>query len=88
MKPTLITLLLLLILSSCKTVEERIKDYSYTDEWFLQKVDTLIDKESKYNLILKDKELYVKYQVYQTKIGRKYIIVLNKDKNNLKRKYI
>jgi len=88
MKPTLITLLLLLILSSCKTVEERIKDYSYTDEWFLQKVDTLIDKESKYNLILKDKELYVKYQVYKTKIGRKYIIVLNKDKNNLKRKYI
>ena len=52
---------------SC-SVEQRIKDYSYTEEWHY--IDT------------------VKYQVYKTKSGKKYIIVLNKNQNKFKRQYI
>lgn len=57
-----------ILLFSCKTVEERIKDYSYTDYWHY---------ENGY-----------RYQVYQTKNGKQYIIVFNKNHTNLKRKYI
>jgi hypothetical protein len=53
---------------SCSSVEERIKDYSYTDEWHY--IDTM------------------RFQVYKTKAGRKYIIVLNNRQTNFKRKYI
>lgn len=56
------------LLLSCKTVEERIKDYSYTDRWHYE------DGR--------------RYQVYQTKKGRLYIIVFDKKQYNLKRKYI
>jgi hypothetical protein len=53
---------------SCSSVEERVKDYSYTDEWHY--IDTM------------------RFQVYKTKAGRKYIIVLNNRQTNFKRKYI
>ncbi len=53
---------------SCSSVEERIKDYSYTNEWHY--IDTM------------------RFQVYKTKAGRKYIIVLNNRQTNFKRKYI
>jgi hypothetical protein len=53
---------------SCSSVEERIKDYSYTDEWHY--IDTM------------------RFQVYKTKAGRKYIIVFNNRETNFKRKYI
>lgn len=53
---------------SCSSVEERIKDYSYTDEWYY--IDTM------------------RFQVYKTKAGRKYIIVLNNRQTNFKRQYI
>lgn len=53
---------------SCSSVEERIKDYSYTDEWHY--IDTM------------------RFQVYKTKAGRKYIIVLNNRHTKFKRQYI
>ena len=53
---------------SCSSVEERIKDHSYTDEWYY------LDA--------------TRYQVYKTKSGRKYIIVLNNRQTDFKRKYI
>lgn len=53
---------------SCSSVEERIKDYSYTNEWHY--IDTM------------------RFQVYKTKAGRKYIIVLNNRQTNFKRQYI
>ena len=68
MKTILITLLLLLTLSSCKTLEERIKDHSYTDEWYY--IDTM------------------RFQVYKTKSGQKYIIVLNEKQTKFVRQYI
>jgi len=63
----LLTLLLLLTLTSC-SVEQRIKDYSYTDEWYY--IDTM------------------RFQVYKTKGGKKYIIVLNENHTKFKRQYI
>jgi hypothetical protein len=66
MKYTL-TLLLLLTLASC-SVEQRIKDHSYTQEWYY--IDTM------------------KFQVYKTKNGKKYIIVLNEKQTKYKRQYI
>jgi hypothetical protein len=64
----IVIFLLLLTTLSCSSVEERIKDYSYTDEWHY--IDTM------------------RFQVYKTKAGRKYIIVLNNRQTNFKRKYI
>jgi hypothetical protein len=64
----IIIFLLLLTISSCYSVEERIKDYSYTNESYY--IDTM------------------KFQVYQTKRGRKYIIVLNNRHTKFKRQYI
>ena len=63
----LITFLLLIILTSC-SVEERIKDYSYTEEWYY--IDTM------------------RFQVYKTKSGERYIIVLNERETRFKRQYI
>ena len=61
-------MLLLVSLASCKTVEERIKDYSYTDKWYY--IDTM------------------RFQVYKTKSGREYIIVLNERETKFIRQYI
>ena len=62
----LLTLLLLITLTSC-SVEQRIKDHSYTEKWHVEKGQ--------------------RYQVYKTRGGKHYIIIVNK-KLNLKRKYI
>lgn len=62
-------LLILLIFTVCScSVEQRIKDYSYTNEWYY--IDTM------------------RFQVYQTKSGKKYIIVLNEKQTKFKRQYI
>jgi len=62
-----ILILIVFILTSC-SVEQRIKDHSYTDKWYYEK--------------------NVRYQVYKTKLGNYYIIVLNEKQTNFKRKYI
>ena len=64
----ILTTFLLLTFVSCATVEERIKDHSYTDKWYY--IDNM------------------RYQVYKTKFGREYIIVLNEKETKLIRKYI
>jgi hypothetical protein len=64
-------LLLLLIgvaTLSCSSVEQRIKEHSYTNEWYYMGNE--------------------RYQVYKTKSGERYIIVLNKKETDFKRKYI
>lgn len=61
-------IIFVLILSTSCSVEQRIKDYSYINEWYY------LDN--------------VNFQVYKTKSGRKYIIVLNNKQTYLKRKYI
>ena len=63
-----ILILTCLSLTSCTSVEDRIKEYSYTQEWYYTEA--------------------MRYQVYKTKSGRKYIIVLNNRQTNFKRKYI
>jgi hypothetical protein len=63
----LFVLLTFLSLASC-SVEQRIKDYSYTNEWHYTNDG--------------------RYQVYQTKGGKKYIIIINKKETKLPRKYI
>lgn len=63
----LLTLLLLITLTSC-SIEQRIKDHSYTQEWYY--IDTM------------------RFQVYKTKNGKKYIIVLNEKQTKYKRQYI
>jgi hypothetical protein len=57
----------LFTLLSCG-VEQRIKDYSYTEEWYY--IDTM------------------RFQVYKTKFGKRYIIVLNEKQTKYKRQYI
>ena len=64
----LIYVILILTCLSCTSVEDRIKEYSYTQEWYYTEA--------------------MRYQVYKTKSGRKYIIVLNNRQTNFKRKYI
>ena len=64
----LLTLLVLLTLISCSSVEDRIKEHSYTNEWYY--IDTM------------------RFQVYKTKSGKKYIIVLNEKQTKYKRQYI
>jgi hypothetical protein len=64
----LLILVLLVTTFSCKTGEERIYDYSYTNEWHY--IDTM------------------RFQVYQTKNGRRYIIVLNNRETRFIRQYI
>ena len=64
----LLTLLAILTLTSCSLVEDRIKEHSYTEEWYY--IDTM------------------RFQVYKTKSGKKYIIVLNEKQTKYKRQYI
>ena len=66
MKHLLIFLVLILI-TSC-SVEQRIHEHSYTNEWYY--IDTM------------------RFQVYKTKLGRKYIIVLNNRQTHFTRQYI
>lgn len=54
---------------SCANVEQRIKEYSYTEDFYF-------DSNGQ------------RYQVYKTKKGNKYILVLNKKETNFKRKYL
>jgi hypothetical protein len=63
----LIFLIPFFILFSCG-VEQRIKDHSYTNEWYY--IDTM------------------RFQVYKTKSGERYIIVLNEKQTKYKRQYI
>ena len=63
----LILILLTFFMLSC-SVEQRIKEHSYTDEWYY--IDTM------------------RFQVYKTKGGKKYIIVLNEKQTRYKRQYI
>jgi hypothetical protein len=63
----LLILFISLFLLSC-SVEQRIKEYSYTKEWYY--IDTM------------------RFQVYKTKSGKKYIIVLNERQTRFKRQYI
>jgi ssDNA-binding replication factor A large subunit len=64
----LIAFLLVITAVSCGSVEDRIKEHSYTKEWHQ------LDGK--------------RYQVYQTKAGKKYILIFNKQETDLKRKYI
>ena len=61
-------LIIIAILSISCSVEQRIKDHSYTNEWYY--IDTM------------------RFQVYKTKSGNKYIIVLNEKQTRFKRQYI
>ena len=63
-----ILILLALISFSCKSAEESIKDYSYTNEWHFENGQ--------------------RYQVYQTKSGTQYVLVLNKRESKFIRKYL
>lgn len=63
-----ILILLTLVLFSCKSAEESIKDYSYTNEWHFENGQ--------------------RYQVYQTKCGTQYVLVLNKRESKFIRKYL
>lgn len=56
------------LLLSCANAEKRIKEHSYTTEWY--SIDSL------------------RFQVYKTKSGRKYIIILNERETKFIRKYI
>lgn len=60
-------ILLFLIATSC-SIEQRIKDYSYTNEWYY--IDTM------------------RFQVYKTKSGKRYIVVLNEKQTRYVRQYI
>jgi hypothetical protein len=61
-------LILIATLSISCSVEQRIKDHSYTNEWYYDNA--------------------IRYQVYKTKSGCKYIIKLNKNETRFKRQYI
>lgn len=63
----LILILIVFILTSC-SVEQRIYEHSYTNEWYY--IDTM------------------RFQVYKTKSGKRYIIVLNEQQTKYKRQYI
>jgi hypothetical protein len=56
-----------ILITSC-SVEQRLKEHSYTNEWYY--IDTM------------------RFQVYKTKSGKKYIIVLNEKQTRFKREYI
>jgi hypothetical protein len=63
-----IVLLFVFTLVSCGDVENRIKEHSYTKEWYFENGQ--------------------RFQVYQTKSGKQYIIILNSNETKFKRKYI
>lgn len=67
MKKILITLTFL-TLTSCASVEERIKDNNLTNEWYY--IDTM------------------RFQVYKTDYGKRYIVVLNNRQTRYKRQYL
>ena len=56
------------LLFSCANAEKRIKEHSYTNQWYF--IDSL------------------RFQVYETKSGREYIIILNERETKFVRKYI
>jgi hypothetical protein len=60
--------LLIFLSISCASVEQRITETSYTNEWYYEGT--------------------TRYQVYQTKNHRKYIIVLNRAETKFIRKYL
>ncbi len=64
----LLVILTAMLSFSCKAAEERIKEYSYTKEWYF-----------------KDGQ---RYQLYKTKYGNKYILVVNKKETKIIRKYV
>lgn len=64
----LLLVLTIFLFASCASVEDRIKEYSYTDFWYMYQNN--------------------RYQVYKTKQGRYYIIIVNKSETDLVRKYI
>ena len=53
---------------SCANAEKRIKEHSYTNQWYY--IDSL------------------RFQVYKTKSGKEYIIILNERETKFIRKYI
>jgi hypothetical protein len=61
-------MILVFVSISCKSIEQRITETSYTNEWHYEGT--------------------ARYQVYQTKNHRKYIIVLNRTETKFIRKYI
>jgi hypothetical protein len=63
-----LVIILIAILSISCSVEQRIKDHSYTNEWYYDNA--------------------IRYQVYKTKLGSKYIIRLNERETKFKRQYI
>ena len=63
----LLLILIVILFTSC-SVEQRIKDHSYTNEWHFENAE--------------------RFQVYKTKSGQKYIIVLNRSETKFKRKYL
>jgi hypothetical protein len=63
----ILLLLFTFLLFSCNA-ELRIKDHSYTDEWYYE------GKE--------------RFQVYKTRTGRHYVLVLNKNETKFIRKYL
>lgn len=62
-----IIILLSAFLMSC-SAENRIKYYSYTDDWCYYNSE--------------------RYQVYQTKFGKKYILIFNEEQTSVKRMYL
>lgn len=67
MKKNIIIIILSVFFISC-SAEKRIKDYSYTDEWYYYNSE--------------------RYQVYQTKFGKKYILIFNEKQTRVKRMYL
>lgn len=64
----IILTLTFLTLTSCASVEERIKDNNLTNEWYY--IDTM------------------RFQVYKTDYGKRYIVVLNNRQTRYKRQYL
>lgn len=64
----IILVLTFLTLTSCASVEERIKDNNLTNEWYY--IDTM------------------RFQVYKTDYGKRYIVVLNNRQTRYKRQYL
>jgi hypothetical protein len=68
MKKVFLLLISSFLLFSCGNAEQRIKEHSYTNQWYF--IDSL------------------RFQVYKTKSGREYIIILNERETKFVRKYI
>jgi hypothetical protein len=68
MRKIILITLVFLALTSCASVEERIKDNNLTNEWYY--IDTM------------------RFQVYKTDYGKRYIVVLNNRQTRYKRQYL